>query len=71
MKELIEKIKNEDADVNDYDNFDEIKIDVYSNDRHIFHKIILPNLPKGYQISALHPVGNGKNKFKIYKIKND
>jgi len=59
--------------INNYENLDEISIKVSGDFRSFFWKFIIPNLPKGFQATAVYPMDNENflNIFKIYKIKND
>jgi hypothetical protein len=59
--------------INNYENLDEISIKVSGDFRSFFWKFITPNLPKGFQATAVYPMDNKDflNIFKIYKIKND
>ena len=69
LKHLITKVKEHNADVyenpEDGKNKYELKIVVSDNDRHIFHRVIIPNLPIGYKASAREKIGNGYNQFII------
>jgi hypothetical protein len=69
LKNLLEKC----VVINDYENLDEISIKVSGDFRSFFWKFIIPNLPKGFQATAVYPMDNENflNIFKIYKIKND
>ena len=69
LKHLITKVKEHNADVyenpEDGKNKYELKIVVSNNDRYIFHKVIIPNLPIGYKASAREKIGNSYNQFTI------
>ena len=69
LEHLITKVKEHNADVyenpEDGKNKYELKIVVSNNDRYIFHKVIIPNLPIGYKASAREKIGNGYNQFII------
>ena len=69
LKHLITKVKEHNADVyenpEDGKNKYELKIVVSDNDRYIFHKVIIPNLPIGYKASAREKIGNSYNQFTI------
>ena len=69
LERLITKVREHNADVYEYPedgkNKYELKIVVFDNDRHIFHKVIIPNLPIGYRASAREKIGNSYNQFTI------
>ena len=69
LERLITKAKEHNADVyqnpEDEKNKYELKIVVSDNDRYIFHKVIIPNLPIGYKASAREKIGNSYNQFTI------
>ena len=69
LEHLITKVKEHNVDVyenpEDGKNKYELKIVVSDNDRYIFHKVIIPNLPIGYRASAREKIGNSYNQFTI------
>ena len=69
LEHLITKVKEHNANVyenpEDGKNKYELKIVVSDNDRHIFHQVIIPNLPIGYKASAREKIGNSYNQFTI------
>jgi hypothetical protein len=72
-EESLRKLFSKCVVINDYENLDEISIEVSGDFRSFFWKFIIPNLPKGFQATAVYPMDNKNflNIFKIYKIKND
>jgi hypothetical protein len=77
LEKLITKTKENHGKVYEYPENEKdkynLEIIVDNNDRHFFYEVILPNLPLGYRVLPIYPIGayDGFNKFTITQNKHE